>query len=307
MALPSSFLTQIREDYVNADRLIALCDHIFWADSFLNRGPDISFKGGESVFCKIDRVWECFGRLVRTNRRVVLVTGQGDFPIDEKRVREAPANIAAWFGSNALSEDPRIHPLPLGLGSQDCPVTLRAVDIASALEGTPPRDKWLYVNFRPDTNPAIREPIYSHFKNLSDAEWVTFQPPLEQGNNASYLNALTSHRFVLCPPGFGVDTHRMWEALYGGAIPIVLRSPAMRAFADLPILLVDDYAEVSFERLQAEESRIRNHTWNLDALFLPYWRKKILSARSAVQTRPLLGISEWLPSFYRAFVRRFLK
>lgn len=307
MTVAHSFLTQIREDYVNADRFIALCDHVFWQDSFGAKGSDNSFRAGQSVFCKIDRIWECFGRMVRSSRRVVLVTGQGDFPIDERRIGEAPANVAAWFGSNALSEDPRVHPLPLGLGSQDCSVTLRATDIAAGLESSPPRDKWLYVNFRPDTNRAVRAPIYAHFENLRGEDWVTFQRPSGHGDNFSYLDALMSHRFVLCPPGFGVDTHRMWESLYAQAIPVVLKSPAMRAFTDLPILFVDDYAELTLDRLQTEEQRIRSRSWNLDALFLPYWRDKVLTAQSAIKARPHLRISEWAPSFYRAFIRRFLK
>ncbi len=307
MAISTDFLDRIRRDYVNADRFIALCDHVFWQDSFGTRAPDFRFAGGQAVFCKIDRIWECFGRLVRTNRRVVLVTGQGDHPIDAKRLGEAPANIHAWFGSNALVDDARVRPLPLGLGAQDSPVTLRAGDIAAGLEDDRPREKWLYVNFRPDTNPQVRRPVYERFQRLSSEDWVTFHPPAEHGDNGAYLDALLTHRFVLSPPGNGIDTHRMWEALYAGAIPIVLRSPVMRAFTVLPILFVDDYSEITPDRLRQEESRIRNASWNLDALFLPYWREQVFAARAAISGRPRLGALEWLPSFGRAFARRFLK
>ncbi len=307
MAVSLDFLDRIRREYINADRFIALCDHVFWQDSFGGREPDAGFAGGQTVFCKIDRIWECFGRLVRTNRRVVLVTGQGDHPIDAKRLEEAPANIHAWFGSNDLADDPRVHPLPLGLGAQDSPVTLRACDIAAGLEDDRPRGRWLYVNFRPDTNPQVRQPVYERFQKLATEDWVTFQPPAEHGDNGSYLDALLTHRFVLSPPGNGIDTHRMWEALYAGAIPVVLRSPAMRAFTMLPILFVDDYAEITPERLRQEEVRIRSASWNLDALFLPYWRDQILAASSEAQRRPALSVLEWLPSFGRAFARRFLK
>lgn len=298
---------RIRADYVNSDRLIGLCDHVFWQDSFGVRQADNEFRGGQAVFCKIDRVWECFGRLVRSGRRVVLVTGQGDYPIDASRLAEAPANVFAWFGSNALADDARVHPLPLGLGSEQSPVTLRAGEIAAGLEACRPRENWLYVNFRPDTNPQTRQPVYERFLSLSGESWVTFQPPATHGDNSSYLEALLTHRFVLAPPGNGIDTHRMWEALYAGAIPVVLRSSAMRAFRRLPILFVDDYSEVTLERLREEEIRIGSMDWDLDAMFLPYWREQILAARREVQRRPGLGLFEWLPSFGRAFTRRFLK
>jgi hypothetical protein len=296
---------RIRKDYVNSDRLIGLCDHVFWQDSFGACPADSGFRGGQSIFCKIDRVWECFGRLVRTRRRVVLITGQGDFPVDDRRLAEAPANIFAWFGSNAVVEDPRVHPLPLGLGSKHSAVTLCAEELADGLESHRPRERWLYVNFRPDTNPQVRQPVYDRFQSLSGEDWVTFQAPATHGDNSGYLEALLTHRFVLAPPGNGIDTHRMWEALYAGAIPIVLRSPAMRAFTGLPILFVDDFSEITFDRLREEELRIRSAEWHLDAMFLPYWREKVLAACREVQRRPALSLLEWLPSFHQAFVRRF--
>jgi hypothetical protein len=45
----------------------------------------MDFAGGEVVFCKIDEVLSFFERLRLTRRRVVLVTGQGDFPCDPFR------------------------------------------------------------------------------------------------------------------------------------------------------------------------------------------------------------------------------
>ena len=308
IATSSALAERIRHEYVTADRFIALCDHVYWQDTFGERAAASSFRGGQTVFCKIDRVWECLGRLVRTPRRVVLITGQGDYPIDDRRVRDASTNVHAWFGSNALAQNPRVHALPLGLGSQTCPVTLRATDIAEAREQDRPREGWLYVNFRPDTHPKVRQPIYDYFSNLKNEPWITFRPPTERGAEAShYLQDLTTHRFAVCPPGFGIDTHRMWEALYAGAIPIVLDSPALTAFKELPILFVKDYAEITSERLKTEEQRIRQGTWNWDALFLPYWRQKIQTAKAEIQTRPQLSLAEWSSTFLAALIRRFSK
>ena len=36
-----------------------------------------------------------------------------------------------------------------------------------------------------------------------------------------YERDLLTSNFVLCPEGNGIDTHRVWEALYSGSIPIV--------------------------------------------------------------------------------------
>lgn len=305
--LSESHRRSVREDYVTSDRLMALCDHIFWEDAFGGRAPDAGYRGGDVVFCKIDRVWECLGKLVRSPRRVILMTGQGDYPIDDSRTADAPAQVAAWYGTNATSQDPRVHAMPLGLGSQDCSVTVRAAEIAEKLGEQVPRTGLLYVNFRPETNPAVRGPVFARFAAMRHEPWLTFNPPAGRGDNAAYLDALVRHTFALCPPGFGVDTHRMWEALYAGTIPVVLRSRAMSAFANLPILFVDDFAEVTRERLQREEERIRAASWRTDAMFLPYWRERIRAAKSELAARPNLPPLRWLSAFARAARRRIRK
>src|SRR4029450_7140388 len=86
---------------------------------------------------------------------------------------------------------------------------------------------------------------------------------------------LTSHRFVLCPPGNGTDTHRLWEALYSRTIPVALDAPAMAAFRDLPILFVEDFRKLTRDFLAGEYERIRTSRWNWPKLFLPWWRDRI--------------------------------
>lgn len=36
-----------------------------------------------------------------------------------------------------------------------------------------------------------------------------------------YSKVAAKHRFVACPRGAGIDTHRFWESLYRGSIPVV--------------------------------------------------------------------------------------
>lgn len=39
-----------------------------------------------------------------------------------------------------------------------------------------------------------------------------------------YLEELSSHRFCLCIRGNGIDTHRFWESLYLGVIPVIINN-----------------------------------------------------------------------------------
>lgn len=209
-----------------------------------------------------------------------MVTAESDDPVELRHFEERPPQVARWFSTNA--RDARVSALPLGLGNSYCPVTVKAAAIAAVVETAPRRERLLYVNFRPETNPTERGPLLDHYLNLSRAgDWLT----VRRGglHPSECLAEMVGHRFVLCPPGNGTDTHRMWEALYAGTIPIVQRHPALDAFSDLPILFVDELTSIVPEALEREFNRMTLLTWNLDKLFLPWWSKQLAAARANLQ------------------------
>jgi len=48
----------------------------------------------------------------------------------------------------------------------------------------------------------------------------------------------------VCPRGNGIDCHRVWETLYLGRVPIIKKERAMRYFEELPIVFLDDWAQL---------------------------------------------------------------
>ena len=58
-------------------------------------------------------------------------------------------------------------------------------------------------------------------------------------------------RYALCPRGYGVDTHRFYECIYLGCVPIVLRTNTVfdRLYAAFPCLVVERWADVTEELL----------------------------------------------------------
>jgi hypothetical protein len=253
----------------------------------------MNFLGGAVVFCKIDEIFCFFESLRLTRRKVILVTGQGDFPCDKFRQKYLPNNVVRWFATNVTHAHSRVTALPLGLGAPLSPTTLTEEAIATRRGDHLPREKWLYVNFRPETNPKVRKPVFDHFRN-NRCDWITFQAPLDRGSNFNFLDEIMRHRFVLCPPGNGVDTHRMWEVLLAGAIPVVLRSQAITPFESLPILFVDDYREVTQEFLQNAWTRIRVPEETPKMMFADYWSEKIAQAKQALKGREQMGLAEWM-------------
>lgn len=271
--------------------LVHWCDASFWSDCPSRRRGE--FPAGSVVFCKIDEVMRFFERLRMTRRRIVLVTGEGDLPCDAWRQSYLPENVLQWFATNVTSEHTRVCAVPLGLGPPNDPVTLREEELVAGR--VPPRERtgWLYVNFRAATNPAIREPVMRRFAALAreGGDWITVAG---SKSRMDYLSEMSRHRFVLCPPGNGVDTHRMWEAMVAGVIPIVLRSVAMKPFEALPLLLVDSYDEVTRPLLCAAWERLQFDPEQQPLLHERYWQSKVREARDRVSAIPQL---EWLQWF----------
>jgi hypothetical protein len=262
--------------------------------------PD--FRHGAVVFCKIDEVWRLFRTLRRTRKRIVLVTGEGDKPVTPELFAEKPPHVDHWFGMNMFAEDPAATPIPLGLGEEGHPATLDWKDLAETVRHAPARAGLLYANFGTASNPAVREPLRAWLKQPAQ-QWITRADHAGGSGKTAYLAALFSHQFVFCPPGNGEDTHRMWEALYAGAIPVVRESPAMRNFRNLPILMVPRLDAISQDSLRTHAQSGAGQSIPRSKLDLTFWADEFANAKAAAKEKGPVGPGEWSSAWIRELAR----
>lgn len=269
---------EIREHFISAEQLMRACDQVWSADS----KADISIERGQpraasSVYCKVDHLIGLFNRVRTVRDRIILVSSESDRSITREFLDRSPPQIAHWFSTNIQTKSERLSALPLGLANSYCRITAKAPLIAANSRPYAERSNWLYVNFRTTSNPVVREPVMRHFRNMRNEDWLTVK---EAGLGFdAFLEEMTSHRFALCPPGNGSDTHRLWEALYSRTIPVAIGNPSIDAFRDLPILFVEDFRQITRDFLAREYERISSSTWNWQKLFLPWWRDRIRDQR----------------------------
>ena len=88
--------------------------------------------------------------------------------------------------------------------------------------------------------------------------------------NLSWKNQI-EHAFVVSPQGNGYDCHRTWEALILGCIPIVKKSAIDVLYEDLPVLIVNEWKDVTAELLHDTVECYKNKVFNFDKLHLKYW------------------------------------
>ena len=106
---------------------------------------------------------------------------------------------------------------------------------------------------------------------FENKDWVVIKEP--NLSIKQYLEDLHKYRFIFCPWGNGIDTHRMWEALYSGSIPVT-KTHAGLSFGNLPIISIDNFNDLTIENLIDEFNKTDN---DLEPLNMNYWDKLIKS------------------------------
>ena len=69
-----------------------------------------------------------------------------------------------------------------------------------------------------------------------------------------------------------MDTHRAWEALMVGTIPIMFSTPLDSLFENLPVVIVNDWTTITKEFLEKKYENIHRKTYNFDSLYSAYWK-----------------------------------
>ncbi len=80
-----------------------------------------------------------------------------------------------------------------------------------------------------------------------------------------------NYSFVLSPHGNGFDCHRTWEAIVLGCIPIVKTSHIDSLYDDLPVLIVNNWNEVTKELLNNTIISFKDKNFNFKKITLQYW------------------------------------
>ena len=187
----------------------------------------------------------------------------------------APKNLKKWYAQNIGYENELLQSIPIGLENSEWFVETRKIEKLKNIKYTQKNIKNLvYLNLNIQTNPSERQHIYNIANNLSH---ITIEYGRNGLNFEGYLENLYNHRFMICPPGNGIDVHQPWESMYINTIPIQKKNINNVYYQDLPICFIDEWDQINDEEfLKNEYIRINSIKWNLEKLDFNYWKKIIL-------------------------------
>jgi len=228
-------------------------EHIFY------RRKNFTISSNQLIFTNTMSVELLFSYLkkLKNIENLKIITHQTDIPINKKLFSKKSKNVSAWFSPNIAYNHPQLFALPLGIANDFSTKNLTYKHFDNFNNNLKKEEK-MYINFVINTNFSKRKDLYDKFSNKN---WVSLDKPnltLKQ-----YRNKLIQHKYILCPPGNGIDTHRLWETLYLGSIPVVEENQFNNYYKNLPIITYKNLEELSLESLNSKFKNLNFDNINL--------------------------------------------
>lgn len=208
------------------------------------------------VFVKTDYLHDwTFQRdfLPKIKNRFTLVTGISSYNIQGKESDIIEnENVKYWFCTNPPStKSKKMIPLPIGFEEKEREGGNQEI-LRSRWEK---KREWNYKSnlmYLPyhtiGTNPS-RDQQIKYLASLDFVEVEKEKLPFDQ-----YLEKMGRYKYIICLPGAGHDTHRNYEALLVGSMPIMLTSCVKQIydFYELPAVFIEDWSEIKWAKLQTD-------------------------------------------------------
>ena len=222
-----------------------------------------------------DQLFEKLEKLSPT--QFTVVTHNSDTPADfppPDNVMWFTTNVAIRYNGPTLGFGSNIRSIPIGI-ENDFWLKDKKAQMLKKLTVPKKFKRMVYCNHNVRTNPKQRQKPYDVLRGVN---WATVHIGANGSGFDTYLDNIYNHPFVVCPEGNGIDTHRVWECLYMGTIPIVTKNINNSFYADLPILFLDDWEQMNDKYLHDTYMEMSLKEWDLKKLHFEYWKNEILAS-----------------------------
>ncbi|KAJ9458251.1 exostosin [Diplonema papillatum] len=222
------------------------------------------------------------------------------YPEHTKQLLDNPL-VLRWFAQNPSIVHTKLTPVPIGIENRYNAYGKHVASYFDLLElsrdvNAQPRQAAILATFSVKSNSVARGAAVKQLQKLAE---LAAHPTVEKsglgditldllnskkGGKKDKADALLSygglasrHKFCVAPPGHGLDTHRLWESLLFGCVPIVLSSPLDGALRGLPVVILASWDDLTLQLLADKYKAFANTTFDLSRMFLPYWVELIES------------------------------
>ena len=223
----------------------------------------------DSIFVAADYLEDLLDYHWSNIRCKTLITGNSDRNFESEVL--LPPSIKLWLCQNsAVLNSEIMRTLPIGIENRKLGrAGLKKYFLRSNITI---RDK-VFVPPMSPTNP-VRRPVILECMDRDEI----FDVFLKMMNEEDYFELASRYRFVLCLEGNGYENHRIWETLYNGGIPILLRTSwsVTLSYLKLPIILIENIGDISAQALREFDEKFAEFSpQDCKALWTTFWRQVI--------------------------------
>jgi hypothetical protein len=227
--------------------------------------------------------------------KFILVSGDSDctiptdfFNMDQFIQFINHEKIIHWYSQNCVINHPKISKLPIGLDYH----TMKDKDTSWGEKMSPSEQEYMLTTIKHNSKQFWERDVkcYSNFHFFTTTKYgsdrikaiadinkeLVYYEPIKINREQTWTNQ-SNYAFVISPHGNGLDCHRTWEALCLGCIPIVKKSNLSDLLDELPVLIVDEWHDITIELLHTTIDTFKHKQFNDAKLTLKYWIDKIKS------------------------------
>jgi hypothetical protein len=259
--------------YISGDTFRKLGDFVYEEGSSFNPGKvkqnNIVFVDGKFIDEYLLKVHK------KINAEYILITHNSIKTIDKEYIKKADSKIIHWFAENLMiKNNEKFTGIPLGLENKKFIKNSETKSYRN-IDYKKNKNSLIICSFATQTNREIRQPLYDLALQNKFIDISIYK------SHENYIEALSNYKFSLCPEGSGIDTHRFWESLMVGTVPIVKNNLVINNFSSsgIPILKVNEWGEINEfnqEYLHAYYEKCEVLLKNNDYLNFDFWKEAIL-------------------------------
>jgi hypothetical protein len=183
-----------------------------------------------------------------------------------------PNSVRMVFAQNLQFNDSKFRTLPIGIEN-----------IRYSNNGIPKLFSLKYIHKKKSNQilvgPFRKTHLERHeldFASVVAGPWDYQSSRLTAVEYACYSSQF---KFIAAPRGNGIDTHRFWETIYRGGIPVVKRNLWSQSlkYLDVPFIEISDWEEGLLKALVKVNSTKMIQPGTIKDLWWPSWEQRIKS------------------------------
>lgn len=259
--------------YLSGDAFAEIADVVIGGPKWRGKNPTAAeISKAKIIYCRSDLLQNFLNSMQFQINAKVIIAGNSDYEF-HKRLDNVPDSVSALFLQNSfISDNNRIFTLPIGIENFRFGVNGHPRLMRLSLKLSSKRRLILFGPFG-NTHP-LRLEISKRY-SLTEGPWEILEGRWKPRN---YAKVSREFKWVASVRGNGIDTHRLWETLYRGSIPIVLHDiwSDSLSYLSLPIILVESWEPEALREIVIDDFyKTASSPKQMEALWMPYWRDLI--------------------------------